>query len=119
MPLKIGPKTPGRFGLGWSAIATTEAGEEYRVLMSPGRRIRIPYKPRGEGSHGYEWWGTVSHPKNGIVWHGRVNGSTGVRWMMEAAGLVELRPSEAKKKEKRAEFSRTLREQDYQRRTLK
>jgi len=56
------------------------------VVHRRGKRVRIPYKPRGENI-GYEWWGEV-YENGRCLWHGKINKSNGVRGILKAADLI-------------------------------
>jgi hypothetical protein len=87
-------------------FATVEvAGKKYTVWHQRGRAVRIAYKPRGE-NRGYRWHGSVRDMETSkTLWSGEVAKSTGIRWMLECAGVVALRPSELRKQIRSVEFS--------------
>lgn len=77
-------------GRGWSRRVAV-GGDEYVVGVEAGKRVRIPFKPRGVHgvkSHGYQWHGFVRTTAGETLWDGRVNGSLGCRGLLDAAGLL-------------------------------
>lgn len=79
------------------ANVTLADGRKVHVAVEKGKRIRIPYKPRGHNI-GWQWHGTVRLTEtNGrlrIVFCDRVNGSCGVRGLLRSAGLIPAKESE-------------------------
>lgn len=69
---------------GWNR-ACKYNGVEYRVSVARGRRVRIPYKPRGRNI-GWKWQGAV-YTVNRCLWSGEVPGSIGVRGLLTYAGV--------------------------------
>lgn len=63
-------------------------GTRYCVGVERGKRVRIPYKPRGHNM-GYQWWGFVRDTNGRDVWSDRVVGSIGARGVLKLAGLIE------------------------------
>jgi uncharacterized membrane protein len=63
----------------------------YMVSVRTGKRIRIPYKPRGPGAYGYQWIGRVHSIDDGerITWEDIVGGSLGVRGLLRYAGVLD------------------------------
>jgi hypothetical protein len=72
---------------GWRRLV--KIGEqEYSCVVEMGRRVRIPYKPRG--TYGHEWHGAVYRvgSNQGRVWCGDVHGSIGCKGLLKAAGVI-------------------------------
>lgn len=89
MALKVQRKPDGQGG--WAASVEVPGRGVYRVRLMRGRPVTIPYKPRGQ-NRGWERAGAVYDAAARCVWSGLVTKSTGARWMLEQAGLVERRP---------------------------
>lgn len=62
-------------------------GVRFYIARDRGRRIRIPYKPRGQNI-GWQWWGTIRDEHAKDVWGCRVRKSTGPLAMLHDAGLI-------------------------------
>ncbi len=56
------------------------------VVRRRGRRVKIPYKPKGENI-GYHWWGDV-YDDGHCLWSGRVSKSLGVRGILRTAEII-------------------------------
>lgn len=83
--VELGERKADGWG-GWSRAATVD-GVRYRVSVTRGRAVRIPYKRRGE-NRGYKWNGSVYGPDARCVWSGDVGGSIGARGLLLAAGII-------------------------------
>lgn len=101
----MGELHPGRWG-GWARQVTVD-GVLYWVGVETGKRVRIPFKPRG--TYGYQWHGYCRDAAGKYLYRAQVTGSTGARWLLEAAGVVPLRPSEQRKVDKREASEREQR----------
>lgn len=82
------------FGGAWNQRVHVD-GVLYHVWLERGRSVRMAFARRGQ--RGYKWYGGVRTEAGKTVWQAEVTKSTGARWMLEAAGLVPLRPSEMAK----------------------
>lgn len=80
-------KNESRFGMSWSRSVEIE-GVIYRCFVKRGKRVRIPFKPRGENI-GFKWYGCVYDINNKRVWSGNVPKSQGCRGLLLKAGLLE------------------------------
>lgn len=87
MKITLGEKRDNGRGA-WYREATV-GGIMYRVSMSHGKRVRIPYKPRGPGAYGFHWYGLVRDADGHRIWSGRAPKSLGVRGMLIVAGVIE------------------------------
>ena len=56
-----------RLSRGWVRKARVN-GVEYWVSISPGKRVRIAFKPRGSGAYGYHWVGRVGRVGGSEIW---------------------------------------------------
>ena len=73
---------------GWSRIATLSDERQFYVSVTRGKRVRIPYKPRGQNI-GFHWHATVTE-RNGKVRDAfRVPKSLGVRGILRHAGVID------------------------------
>ena len=84
----IGKRRPMDFG-GWSQLVCF-VDRLYVVGVEPGKRVRIPFKPRGQGAYGYKWNGFVRSLDDGrrVYWNGEVPGSLGVRGLLIDSGVM-------------------------------
>jgi len=84
----IGQRRPSTWG-GWSQMVCV-GDRLYMVSMRTGKRIRIPYKPRGPGAYGHQWIGRVHSIDDGkrIEWEDIVGGSIGVRGLLRYADIL-------------------------------
>lgn len=74
------------FGDGW--VRDVKVGDQgYQVCVSRGRKVRIPYKPRGQNV-GFWWNGSVFIEGGSRIWCGPVNKTTGVKGLLIAAGVI-------------------------------
>lgn len=74
--------------MGWARSVTLEDGRAYRIYVKRGKRVRIPYKPRGQNI-GYHWWADVYEQGGRSVAYLQVSKSLGVRGILREAGLIE------------------------------
>lgn len=83
--LKLGPKQDKTFG--WARTATLEDGRQFRVFVSRGKRVRIPYKPCGENI-GYHWHADVYEVGKRHLDYFQIPKSLGVRGILKRAGVI-------------------------------
>lgn len=69
------------------ASATLPDGRRFHLAVVRDKRVRIPYKPRGQ-NYGWTWAGYVRDVNGKVLASDRVQGSIGVRGLLELAGLV-------------------------------
>lgn len=84
----IGQRRVSDWG-GWSQ--SVFAGDRLFVSsVRPGKRVRIPFKPRGPGAYGHQWIGRIHTIDDGarIEWEDTVGGSIGVRGLLRHAGVL-------------------------------
>jgi hypothetical protein len=84
MPIKFtGPRVE-RFGEGWMRGCELN-GVHYRVFVTRGKAVCIPYKPRGKNL-GFKWHGEVFRDGERIF-SDSVDKSIGVRGLLIMAGV--------------------------------
>jgi hypothetical protein len=81
----LNEKRTDRFGEKWTRDIGYD-GVTYQCSVRRGKRVRIPYKPRGQNI-GYHWFGTV-YADGRKIFTGRVVKSLGCRGLLKAAGVV-------------------------------
>lgn len=72
----------------------TVDGVPYFVGRERGKRVRIPYQPRGHNT-GYQWHGVVRDANARTIHYGRVGKSTGYLGILHDAGLIRWRDETA------------------------
>lgn len=84
----IGQRRPSDWG-GWSQYVCVD-DRLYVASVRTGKRIRIPYKPRGHGAFGHQWIGRVHSVDDGarVEWEDIVGGSIGVRGLLRYADIL-------------------------------
>lgn len=84
----IGERTKNPYDPGWSRKVRV-SGVDYWVGVRGSKRVRIPYKPRGQNI-GWTWIGWVREAGTGreLLW-GRCNGNLGARGLLKRAGVLE------------------------------
>lgn len=88
MPVKLSPKNVSIRG--WSRKATLDDGRVFWISVTRGKRVRIPFKPRGQNI-GFHWHAHVQEYPKDHHWAGRVTKSLGVRGCLIEAGVIEVR----------------------------
>lgn len=79
----IGEKRASQAG-GWTRDCRV-AGIDYQVSVRQGKKVRIPYKPRG--TFGFQWNGSV-YSGGRCLWSGAVSGTIGARGLLIEAGVI-------------------------------
>ena len=88
----LGPKREGRLG-GWDRQVEVN-GVQYTCAVRRGKRVRIPYKPRGPGAYGYWWHGSVYRlgENGGPILQARTIKSIGCKGLLIDAGVIKKKP---------------------------
>lgn len=60
----------------------------YFVNVERGKRVRIPYKPRGKNV-GFHWWGIVRNSEGKQIFCDRVSKSVGILGLLKSAGVLK------------------------------
>lgn len=82
-------------------------GQHYTVALFHGsQRVRIAYSSK----RGWKWYASV-RDNNGEVWSAEVRRSTGLGWILEAAGLIPRREEDVARIKDNIEYER--KEVDY------
>lgn len=82
----LAPRHDYQLSTGWSRRVEVN-GQQLTVGIEQGKRVRIKYKPRGDGAYGHQWWGFVRDSKTGVTfWSSLVTRSIGCSGLIERAG---------------------------------
>lgn len=87
----------GFFSAEWTRSVQLADGRVFHLSVRRGKRVRIPYKKRGQNV-GYHWIGSVhTMPEGRVLFEGRVAKTAGVRALLSYAGVEEITLIPAKK----------------------
>lgn len=83
--IKLEPRHDYAHNAGWSRKVTVD-GVSYVVGIERGKRVQIPFKPRG--TYGYKYFGFVRNAAGKEVWSAAVGGSLGAKGLLMRASIV-------------------------------